>query len=301
MGQIEDLRLFVLIVEEGSITKAADKLNIAKSAVSRRLGLLEARFEATLIDRQPGTWQVTDAGRELFQRASTVVGEIDEIAEDFAQTSHSLAGPLSISVAHEFGLAFLSPALIAFKDRHPDIQLSVTFDNRTVDLAVENFDLAIRVTADLIDDTNATCIGTAQHSIYAAPGYLDAHGTPATLGDLQDHALLNYGSQKRGVWNFRDSSGRRNQVTFRPVVGSNSGAFLADATKAGLGIARLPDFVGRAHFEAGTIVRVLKNQEPSPLYIYLMYAENRRPNRRMRVFAEEMTKVCAVHSACQDG
>lgn len=294
MGQVEDLKLFVFVVEYGSISKAADKLHIAKSAVSRRLNLLEDRYGAKLINRQPGHWEITDTGKELYQRSVAVVGDFEEITTDFTQSSQAIEGPLTISVPQEFGTAFLSPVLISFSQRHRDIQLNIEFDNRTVDLSLENFDFAIRVTPQLLQDENAKLIGTSHHRIYASPEYLAAHGTPTSVKDLNEHLLLNYGTAKRGEWVFKDLHKRQAKVSFKPTLGSNSGAFLVDAVRRGVGIARLPNFVGRAFVEAGELVHVLEDMTSSPLNIYLMHAENRRLNRRMRVFAEEMHLACSA-------
>lgn len=294
VGQIEDLRLFVQIVEQGSISKAADKSNIAKSAVSRRLGLLEERYAATLIHRKPGQWDITDIGKELYQRALGVVSDVDAIQGDFTHAPHAVEGPLSISVAHEFGLTFLGPALIAFKNQHPDIQLNVTFDNRPVDLSQDNFDFAIRVTPEVVEDANAKLIGQSRHGIYAAKSYLEANGRPVTAKDLKLHSLLNYGTAKRGEWAFREVDGRTTKLAFKPAMGSNSGVFLAEAARRGIGIVRLPDFVCQALVESGDIVPILESLRPSPLNIYLMHSENRRFNRRMRLFSEEMQQACNV-------
>lgn len=292
MGQVEDLRLFIQIVELGSISKAAGKLNIAKSAVSRRLGLLEDRYTATLIIRKPGQWRVTDVGAELYQRALGVVSDMDAIEGDFSQTSHRVEGPLSISVAHEFGLTFLGPVLIGFKEKHPAIHLNVTFDNRPVDLSQDNFDFAIRVTAQILDDASATLIGQSRHGIYAAKSYLAANGTPASIKDLKQHKLLNYGTAKRAEWAFRDADGRVSKFGFKPEMGSNSGVFLADAACRGIGIVRLPDFICQPLMGSRDIVTILENMESPPLNIYLMQAGNRRFNRRMQLFSEEMQRAC---------
>ena len=151
LGQIEDLRLFALVVENRSISKVADKLNIAKSAVSRRLKLLEARFGTKLIDRVPGAWDVTASGLELYQRSVQVIGDVDEIDSDFTQTSQMISGPLNISAPRDFGLTYLSPAILSFSKRYPEIQMTVDFDDRTVDLNRENYDFAIRITAKVED------------------------------------------------------------------------------------------------------------------------------------------------------
>lgn len=202
MGQIEDLRLFVLVVENGSISKAADKLRIAKSAVSRRLSLLEARYGKKLIDRAPGVWGVTETGRELYQRATRVVGDVDEIEGDFVNASADLTGPLSISVPREFGIAYLKDALIAFKERHPEIQLTVDFDDRTVDLTRENYDFAIRIRPEAKSDLSEVRIGTVRHGIYASQTYLDVHSEPRGVNDLHQHQLLYFGTARRAVWDF---------------------------------------------------------------------------------------------------
>lgn len=294
MGQIEDLKLFVQIVEQGSISKAASKLNIAKSAVSRRLGLLEDRYEAALINRKPGQWDITDVGKELYQRAMGLVSEADALEDDFTQAPNVIEGTLSISVAHEFGLTFLSPALIRFQERHADIQLNITFDNRPVDLSQDNFDFAIRITSEVIRSPSAKLIGQSRHGIYASKAYLEAHGTPTTAKDLKHHKLLYFGTTKRGEWTFNEADGRTTKLTFRPVLGSNSGVFLSDAVRNGLGIVRLPDFVCQPFVDAGDIVPILENLGSPPLNIYLMHPESRRFNRRMRLFSEEMQQACGA-------
>jgi len=296
MGQVEDLRLFVQIIEHGSISKAADKLNIAKSAVSRRLGMLEDRYDAALIHRKPGQWAISDVGKELYERALGVVSEVDALEGDFTHAPHAVEGSLSISVAHEFGLTFLSPVLIAFQKNHPDIQLNVTFDNRPIDLAHDNFDFAIRVTSELIGDMGARLIGQSRHGIYASKGYLAAHGTPTTAKDLKLHRLLYFGTTKRGEWAFKEADGRTSKIVFKPAMGSNSGVFLADAVRRGTGIVRLPDFVCQPFVDAGDIVPILENLCSPPLNIYLMHPASGRFNRRMRLFSEEMQRAC--HMSC---
>lgn len=296
MGQVEDLRLFVQIIEQGSISKAADKLNIAKSAVSRRLGMLEDRYDAALIHRKPGQWAITDVGKELYERALGVVSDVDALEGDFTHAPHAVEGPLSISVAHEFGLTFLSPVLIAFQMNHPDIQLNVTFDNRPIDLAQDNFDFAIRVTSELVENSSAKLIGRSRHGIYASKGYLETHGTPTSAKDLKRHRLLYFGATKRGEWAFKDLDGRASKIVFKPAMGSNSGVFLADAVRRGAGIVRLPDFVCQPFVDAGDIVPILENLGSPPLNIYLMHPANRRFNRRMRLFSEEMQGAC--HMSC---
>ena len=112
MGKVEDLHLFTMVVEHRGIANAAARLNIAKSAVSRRLSLLEDRYSTRLIDRTPGRWEVTETGRELYQRATRAVNDFKEIETDFKSSHADISGPLTSSVPREFGFLFLSRLLV---------------------------------------------------------------------------------------------------------------------------------------------------------------------------------------------
>lgn len=292
MGRIEDLRLFVYVVENGSISKAAASLNIAKSAVSRRRSLLEERYETRLVDRSPGTWEVTATGRELYQRAIQIVGDIDEIDEDFVNVAANITGPLSVSVPRDFGISFLKAPLLAFKQRHPEIRLTVDFDNRAVDLAAENYDVAIRITAEPQREMSSLQIGTVRHRLFSSSGYLEDHPEPQSLDDLRRHNLLHYGTARRAVWVFTTETGRPQRFEFQPFLNSNSGMFLLEATRTGLGIARLPDFIAAQQLKTGGLIPVLPGTGMPEWRIYLVFAEQRRLNRRMRLFAEAMKSAC---------
>ncbi|MCP4072177.1 MAG: LysR family transcriptional regulator [Hyphomicrobiales bacterium] len=292
MGQIEDLRLFTIIVEQGSISRAADTINIAKSAVSRRLSLLEQRYGARLINREPGNWEITATGHELYQRVSNVVNDVDEIESDFTQATQTLAGPLTVSLPREFGLSFLNPSLMIFKARHPEIQLMVDFDDHKVDLSRDNYDFAIRITPDVGSDIVAKRIGSSEHKVFASPSYLARKGTPTSLSELKGHDLLQFGPSRRSNWMFKNISGKAQTFEFQPSLNSNSGMFLLEATLTGLGIARLPDFICQPSIAAGTVIPILTDLVTPEFGIYLVHSEGRRLNRRMRLFAEQMETAC---------
>jgi DNA-binding transcriptional LysR family regulator len=292
VGQIEDLRVFVDIVDSAGIARAAEIQGIAKSAVSRRLKMLEDRYGTQLIDREPGVWKVTDAGRELYQRSVRIVQEIDEVESDFIGHSAAVEGPLSVSVPREFGMTFLNSSLIEFKNRYPQIQLTLTFMDRHVDLARENIDLAIRITEKPSSALNSTRIGTVKHNLFASGEYLSNHPPLKGLCDLHHHQLLNFGSTKRAFWDFVSPKGKRNRFEFKPYLNSNNGLFLLNAVRAGMGIARLPDFIVMAAEQSGEIVRVLPDMYIAHWGIFLVHAEDRRMNRRMRLFSDEMRKAC---------
>ncbi len=283
MRQFEDFRTFVEIVDTGGVARAAGALNIAKSAVSRRLKLMEERYLVQLIDRRPGVWEVTPAGQEFYHRARVVLTEVEEIEADFSEQRLSLAGPLSISLPRDLGLDFLQPQLLAFAAEHPEIKLSIDFDNRRVDLERENYDLAVRISGETDANLVAIPLGMARHRLYVGAEYAYTRKPPATVQDLAEHPLLHYGPARRAVWALETEAGRQ-EIAFQPALNSNSGRFLLSAVLAGHGIAILPDFVAENACRAGKIREILPGVQLQSRAITLVYAKTRRLNRRMRVF-----------------
>ncbi len=293
MGQIEDLRLFVAVVDQGGIARAADTLGIAKSAVSRRLGQLESRYDVRLIDRQPRNWEVTKAGQELYQRAHAMVADADDLDADFMHAPVSMDGPLRVSIAREFGMSFLRPTLYAFLRAHPGINLTVDFDDRLVDLDAENYDLAVRITSGALEGVENMRLGTTCQGLFASSTYTDMHGAPDSPNELCAHALLNYGAERRARWDigFR---GKMHAIEFQPTLNSNSGPFLMDAAINGLGIVRLPDFIAAEAVRARNLVAILPESDFPEYGIHLIHASNRRINKRMRTFITALEHSCKV-------
>ena len=218
MGQMEDLKLYVQVVEQGSISKAASILRIAKSAVSRRISILEERYSSVLIDRTPGKWEITKVGLDLYQRSRALVAEFEEVNEDFTSLHAQISGPLNISIPRDFGLNYLRQKLFEFQGKYPNIKLSIDFDDRFVDLETENYDFAIRITAQ-------------------ADKYFKTYwGNPKNfLEDLQAHSL---GNTKRGNWTFQTSDRKEKSIKFSPTISSNSGQFLGEAALNNIGISK---------------------------------------------------------------
>ncbi|MCV6591315.1 MAG: LysR family transcriptional regulator [Silicimonas sp.] len=293
MGQIEDLKLFVTVVDQGSIARAAAALGIAKSAVSRRLAQLEQRYDLRLIDRDPGRWEVTDAGRELYRRAEPMLAEADDLDNDFTPAARDPGGPLRVTIAREFGMSFLRPMLFDFARTHPEIALTLDFDDRTVDLERENYDLAIRITAGGAEPASQLHLGTTRHGLFASPAYLDRVGAIHGPSDLRGRALLHYGASRRPTWVFHHG-GKRVDFAFKPRLNSNTGAFLIDAATRGVGIVRLPDFVAHEAVRDGALVPVLAEATFPAFGIHLIHAPNRRLNRRMRAFIEAVKHQCGA-------
>ena len=288
MGQMEDLKLYVQVVEQGSISKAASILRIAKSAVSRRISILEERYSSVLIDRTPGKWEITKVGLDLYQRSRALVAEFEEVNEDFTSLHAQISGPLNISIPRDFGLNYLRQKLFEFQGKYPNIKLSIDFDDRFVDLETENYDFAIRITAQADTKYISKRIGAIRRYLCASPEYLSLNGTPQNLEDLQAHSLLHYGNTKRGNWTFQTSDRKEKSIKFSPTISSNSGQFLGEAALNNIGISMLPDFIADKYIDTGQLKTILPQFSLSPYEIYLTHLGSRRLNRRMRAFSSAL-------------
>ena len=282
MGQMEDLKLYVQVVEQGSISKAASILRIAKSAVSRRISILEERYSSVLIDRTPGKWEITKVGLDLYQRSRALVAEFEEVNEDFTSLHAQISGPLNISIPRDFGLNYLRQKLFEFQGKYPNIKLSIDFDDRFVDLETENYDFAIRITAQADTKYISKRIGAIRRYLCASPEYLSLNGTPQNLEDLQAHSLLHYGNTKRGNWTFQTSDRKEKSIKFSPTISSNSGQFLGEAALNNIGISMLPDFIADKYIDTGQLKTILPQYSLSPYEIYLTHLGSRRLNRRIK-------------------
>jgi len=288
MGQMEDLKLYVQVVEQGSISKAASILRIAKSAVSRRISILEERYSSVLIDRTPGKWEITKVGLDLYQRSRALVAEFEEVNEDFTSLHAQISGPLNISIPRDFGLNYLRQKLFEFQGKYPNIKLSIDFDDRFVDLETENYDFAVRITAQADTKYISKRIGAIRRYLCASPEYLSLNGTPQNLEALQAHSLLHYGSTKRGNWTFQTSDRKEKSIKFSPTISSNSGQFLGEAALNNIGISMLPDFIADKYIDTGQLKTILPQYSLSPYEIYLTHLGSRRLNRRMQAFSSAL-------------
>ena len=294
MDRFEELSTFTAIVDAGSLTAAADRLGVAKSAVSRRLKDLERRLGVQLLRRTTRTMQLTDAGRELYQRAGKLLDDLAAAEAATADVHCDLAGRLRLSVPTTFGRRHLTAALREFCTAHPDVELDLVFSDRRVDLIEEGFDLAIRI--GNLDDSAliARRLATTTQVVCASPDYLEKHGVPTSPDDLLAHRCLVYTlASDPNRWAYRSRSSPENPtpswrtVTVQPFLRANSGDFLADAACAGRGVVMEPDFILHEDLDAGRLVSLLgESYEWSTLGIWAIYPPTRFVSRRVRAFID---------------
>jgi len=276
MGQLEDMTVFVRVVDAGSITRAAEQLGMAKSAVSRRLSELEARLGTSLMTRTTRRSTLTDAGRRYYQQALRLIDDIAELNASVSSTTGKLAGTLRLAAPLSFGLAHLAPAIDAFVSQYPELDIDIHFSDRQIDLVQEGMDLAFRI-AELKDSRlRARRITRIRMVLCASPGYLAEHGEPHTVDDLPRHRLLRYESSgSMTPWQLVDPMGHTHTLNPEARIMANNGDFLRDMAIAGHGIMLSPTFIAWEALTRGELIPVLRDYTIPALDAWAVYPQTR--------------------------
>lgn len=294
MDRFAPMEIFVAVVEAGGIGAAADRLGLAKSAVSRRLAELESRLGATLIHRTTRRLNLTDDGRAFYERSVAILADLDEAEAAVRQAHGALTGRLRVTLPQSFGLLHLAPLIQAFMERHPDLRFELDFNDRQADLVQEGFDLAIRIAR--LEDSSliARRLAPIRSGVYASPDYLARRGTPAAAADLKAHDCLVYSNPRDpDLWTYTGPDGRPGSVRVPVRLAASSGEFLLRAALAGQGLVRSPTFFVHAALKAGSLVPVLANHAWPELSAYAVYPPTRHLSRRVRAFIDYLAESLA--------
>jgi len=258
-----DLMLFARVAEAGSFSRAAERVRLPKSTVSRRIAALEKRFGERLLQRSTRKLSITEFGFGVLDHARALAAEVDG-AQALAQHRQAKpSGRLRVSMPGDFASIALPLMLASFVQEHPAIVLELDLSPRRVDLIGENFDLAVRM-GELPDDSQLVARRLVEMTVglYAAPSYLQAHGEPQVPDDLLElHGLmlLSRAGEAKGWQLERGAADARQRWQGTPVQHTlaNSPDVLMRMAQAGVGVVLVPDFYASAPVRSGALVRVL--------------------------------------------
>ena len=291
MDRFENMGVFIRVVEAGSISGAADRLGVAKSAVSRRLKELEEHLGVELFHRTTRSMNLTDTGRAFYHQSVRILEDVLEAEHATSQAHGTLKGSLKIALPSTFGLMHMGPAINEFLQAHPEIEFDLDFNDREVDLIQEGFDLAIRI-AKLPDSSLiARRLAPIQFVMCASPVYLERMGMPESPGHLREHQCLVYSLLRDyEYWYLTDSTGKEIRTKIHPYLKASTGEFLKDAAVEGLGIILLPSFIAYKEIERGALVPVLKDYNLPQIDAYAIYPQTRHLSQRVRAFVDFLVK-----------
>ena len=298
-----DLLLFARIVEAGSFSLAAQRMELPKSTVSRRIALLEAQLGERLLQRTTRKLMLTDFGASLLEHARKVVDEVEAAGALVEHRQLAPSGRLRISMPADFANLGLTFMIAAFIERYPAIALELDLSPRRVDLIGENFDIAIRM-GDLPDDSSlhARRVALERIALYASPSYIARRGMPEHPDDLHAHDLLCLSNRNGGALAWQLTRGKTVWQRDLPArLAANSPDLLARIACAGAGIAASSDLFARAGVEKGELVRVLPEWSLPIVTGWAVFPGRRLMPAKTRAFLDMMEENCCPETGLDDG
>lgn len=287
MDRFDCMDTFIRVVEAGSISGAADRMDIAKSAVSRRLKELEEHLGVELFHRTTRRMNLTESGRTYYHQAVRILDDLREAELATSQAHGQLRGTLKVALPMSFGLMHLGPAINDFLELHPHVEFDLDFNDRTVDLMQEGFDLAVRVARLPDSSLIARRLATMRAVVCASPDYLERHGRPDSPEGLIEHRCLVYSLIRNyETWTFVDAEGRQRTTKIKAYIKASNGEFLRDAAVRGLGVVLVPTFIAYQAIERGDLVPILAGYRQPQLDVYALYPQTRHLSRRVRAFVD---------------
>jgi DNA-binding transcriptional LysR family regulator len=287
MDRWTEIALFVQVAELGSLTKAAEALELSNAAASRHLAALEERLAARLVQRNTRRLSLTDVGEAFYRRCKPLLGELDEAEAEVNAAVLKPTGTLRITGSLSFCMIHIAPRLPEFTERYPDLRVEIVAANRYYDLLDSGIDVAIR-TREFEADSNITVrrLAETRRILAASPQYLQRHGAPATPQDLARHKLLIY-TNAHNPDQLRFT--RDGQTLVLPVQGlleANDGQVLRAAALKHLGILVQPMYIVHEDVVAGRLVPVLREWELPRLTVNVAYPTRRHLPAKVRCFVD---------------
>ncbi len=296
MDRFDAMQAFVRVVDAGSFTKAAETLRLNKTSVTQLIQQLEARLRVKLLNRTTRKVQVTAEGAAYYERVVRLLADLDDAETSLSDARTAPRGRLRVDVPSPLARFVLVPALSGFHARYPDIQIDMGVSDRIVDLISDSVDCVIRGGEITDPSLIARLVGELPIKAYAAPGYLQRHGTPEHPKDLEHshHRVVGFLSTRNGrvpPFSMQFGDGERIDVRGHHVVAIDDGNAYLAAGVAGLGVLRLPTYMARDHVARGELVTLFDEWSFEPMPLYLAYPPNRYVSAKLRVFVDWVISV----------
>ncbi|GHD62902.1 LysR family transcriptional regulator [Thalassobaculum fulvum] len=286
LDNLSAMASFARVVDEGSFSRAAIRLGLSKSAVSKQVARLEDRLGTRLLNRSTRRLSLTEAGLRLYERCQRIIAEAEAAEAEAGSLQSDPSGLLRVTTGVSFGQLHLARHLPALLDRHPGLAIDLVLNDRVVDMVEEGYDVALRIGRLADSSLIARRLAPVRRILAAAPAYLERHGAPSCPRDLQHHACLGYSLSLSGtVWALHGPDGVHNH-RFQPRVVANNGDSLSAMAAGGLGIVHMPTFILARYMRRGELVRVLPGYELQPAALYAVYPPGRPLAAKVRAFID---------------
>ncbi|HEY8026454.1 MAG TPA: LysR substrate-binding domain-containing protein [Burkholderiaceae bacterium] len=295
MDRFEVMQVFLRVAETGSFTRAAEDMRLPRATVSLAVQQLEASLGTRVFHRTTRRVQLTQDGQALLERCRSLLQDLEEVEGLFQRDGSDVAGKLKVDVPSRMGRMLIAPALPAFFARYPNIELELGTTDRLIDLVSEGVDCVIRV--GHLQDSSLVSRQLTEFQVIscASRAYLDQHGTPQSIADLERHWAVNYVSSASGrlyPWEHIEDGVARTVSMRSRVTVNNAEAYMA-CCQSGLGMIQVPVHDLAELTSGGELVEVLRPWRPAPMPVCALYPHRRHLSRRVQAFIEWMeTLLC---------
>jgi DNA-binding transcriptional LysR family regulator len=288
---LDDMLLFVEVVDAGGFTAASARLGLRKSTLSRRIAALEERLGARLLERTTRKSRLTEAGSAYHAQAARIVAEARAANQSVADARGTPRGTLRVAATPLFAETFLPPIVAEYLRRYERTEVELSLSQARVDLLSEGVDVAIRIGALADSSFIARPLGTSRTGYFASAAYVRARGEPRTPEELRGHAcILGAGVGSREEWPFvAAGAGEARSIAVSGRLRVPSVQAARAMMREGLGIARLPVFLVEADVKAGICVPVLADRTPPSTQVSAVYPSSQRLSPKVQAFVD----ICA--------
>lgn len=311
MDKFQEMRAFVAVVDASSFVRAAEGLQISKTAVSRLVADLEARVGTRLLHRTTRKLSVTPEGEVFCDRCRQALDIVAEAEAELTDRTGEAVGPLKVNVPVTFGLLHLAPLWPDFLAKHPNVLLDVTLSDRVVDLVEEGYDLAVRITRLRASSLVSRPLASTRMVLCASPQYLRESGTPRHPSELAQHRVIAYTLMSMGdQWEFEGPAGEgppahsgrggrdgaRAPVTVKvnPHMRTNNGDTCCAAALRHQGIVLQPTFLVGPYLASGALVEVLPQYRSVELGVYAVYPTRKHLKPKVRALVDFLVEAFRV-------
>ena len=287
MDRFEDLVTFNAVVETGSFTAAAERLDADKSVVSRRISGLENRLGVQLLRRTTRRLNLTDTGRSFYEHSSRIVADLLEAESAVLQAHGELSGRIRVALPLSFGIRHMGEPIDRFNALHPLVRFDLDLSDRRVDLLQEDIDVAVRIGRLTDSSLIARRLFESRTVVCASPEYLAEHGRPTSPEELDRHRCLTYSLVRDpDRWSWLEDEGEERSVDVRAVMTANNGDLLCQAAADGLGVVKQPTFIAHSYVKTGKLVPVLGHVRWPSATAWAVYPPARHLSYRVREFID---------------
>jgi DNA-binding transcriptional LysR family regulator len=285
MERLMAMRVFVEVADAGSLTTAAQRLDMSRAMASRHLEGLERWLGARLFHRTTRRVSLSEAGEQALPRCRQMLELADEVQALAGERRREPVGKLRLATSLSFALPHLTDAIVAFQALHPRVEIELRTVDRAVNLVEERIDLALRITNRLDDSVVARRLATCRSVLCASPAYLQRHGAPATPQALTGHRCITHEFGSRAEYRLH-RDGRVTTVAVSGSLGVNETALVRQAALAGAGVAMLPTYFVGEDLARGALLQLLPDHEPEPLGIHAVYLSRQHQPLPLRLLIE---------------